>query len=246
VEDADNGDSNVYVYGNVLIKPAFANNGRMIHFGGDNAIVDRTGTLFFFNNTCIVKTENRNVYLFQITETGADVIAENNIFYKSSGMANNLYLFDMSREDNISGENNWFPDSTLGTAVLSSNLFGEAPGFADAENDDYHLTDTAQVKDIVRGYFFPGGYVLDKQYVRHQSFESRYDDGQLDLGAYELARTLCPADLEPDGRVDAGDLNVLAGSFGQTGAANDIDNDKDMDGRDLYEMAVVFNRNCAP
>ncbi len=246
VEDANNGVSNVYAYGNILIKPAFANNGRMIHFGGDNASVERTGTLYFFNNTCIVKTANRNVYLFQITEAGADVIADNNIFYKPAGMAATLYLYDASRENNITGENNWLPDNAMETGLLSSSLFGENPGFADAQNDDYHLTDTAQVKDIVRNYSFPGGYDLDKQYVRHLSFESRPDDGKPDLGAYELGGAVCPADLVPDGCVDVGDLNVLAGGFGQTGADIDIDNDQDMDGRDLYEMALVFNQNCTP
>ena len=246
VEDADNGVSDVYAYGNVLIKPAYANNGRMIHFGGDNASVERTGTLFFFNNTCIVKTANRNVYLFQMTEDGANVIADNNIFYKPAGLSNDLYLYDTGREDNLTGENNWLTGSTLEMGLLSSSLFGETPGFADAENDDYHLTDTAQVKDIVQGYTFPGGYVPDRQYVKHRFFEARPDDGQLDLGAYGAAGSSCPADLEPDGRVDVGDLIVLAGDFGQTSTDKDIDGDMDMDGRDLYEMAVAFNQDCTP
>nr|WP_319394162.1 PKD domain-containing protein [uncultured Desulfobacter sp.] len=246
VEDGDNGVSDAYVYGNVLIKPAYANNGRMIHFGGDNAAIHRTGTLYFFNNTCIIKTVNRQVVLFQITETGADVIADNNIFYKPAGISLPLYLCDPYREDNLTGENNWLRDSILGAELLSSSLLGETPGFIDAGNDDYHLADAAPVKDIIQGDLFPGGYVPDKQYVKHLAFESRPDDGRLDIGAFELAGPPCPADLEPDGRIDAGDMVLLAGDFGLPGEAADIDGDGDMDGRDLYEMAENFNTDCTP
>ncbi len=246
VEDEGNGVSNAYVYGNILIKPAYAENGRMIHFGGDQTDVDRTGTLFFFNNTCVVKTTNRNVYLFQITENGANVIADNNIFYQPAHIPISLYLYDTSRQSNITGENNWLPDDTLGTSRLSASLFGEDPGFEDTGNDDYHLTDESPATDIVEDYTFPDTVVLDRQYVMHQASEPRPDDGLLDLGAYESAPLSCPGDLDLNGRVDAFDLALLADDFGKTGTVEDIDGDNDMDGKDLYQMAAGFNQACPP
>ncbi len=246
VEDAGNGVSNAYVYGNILIKPAYADNGRMIHFGGDQYDADRTGTLFFFNNTCVVKTTNRNVYLFQITEDRANVIADNNIFYQPPHIPTSLYLYDTSREPNLTGENNWVPDDTLGTSLLSSSLSGEDPGFEDAGNDDYHLAEESPAKDIVEDYTFPDAMVPDRQYVMHQASEPRPDDGRLDLGAYESAGSSCPGDLDHNGRVDAFDLILLVADFGKTSAVEDVDGDNDMDGKDLYQMAAGFNQACPP
>ena len=47
-----------YVYGNVIIRGKTPT-GTMIHYGGDSGVLDdyRKGTLFFYDNTVIVKND---------------------------------------------------------------------------------------------------------------------------------------------------------------------------------------------
>jgi hypothetical protein len=189
VEDADNGVSDAYVYGNVLIKPAAANNSRMIHFGGDQAGIARSGTLHFFNNTCVVKTTNRDVRIFQVSEPGAHVVVDNNIFYKDQAILTDLYVYETSGQSNITGSDNWLAQGALAGDVLLNSLTGLEPGFVNGTSDDYHLAANAAVIDGVTGYTFPGGHTLDVQYVVHRDYEPRPQLGALDLGAFELRPT---------------------------------------------------------
>ena len=185
VEDASNGVSNAYVYGNILIKPAYANNSRMIHFGGDNPDVNRDGILYFFNNTCIIKTVNKNVNIFQISEMDASVVALNNIFYKGHSSTNLLYVYESDFTNNVSGNNNWLVNGTKKSEVFSNSIFGDNPGFVNVDSDNYHLSSDSNVIDTVQDFQAPQGYIVNKQYVRHMKSEIRSVDGKLDSGAYE-------------------------------------------------------------
>ena len=93
----------------------------------DNPSAGRAGTLHFFNNTCIVKTVNRDATLFQIDETDTYVVADNNVFFQSGGGTNHVYLHGSDQQDKISGANNWFTDGTLDTDSLSDSLFEPTP-----------------------------------------------------------------------------------------------------------------------
>ena len=185
VEDSSSGASNAYVYGNILIKPPYANNSRMIHFGGDNPDVSREGVLYFYNNTCIIKTVNKDVRIFKISEMGASVVAQNNIFYKGKSSNNLLYAYESSFANNISGKNNWFVNDTQRTEVFSNSIFGDNPGFVNVDTDNYHLTSDSIVIDTIQNFQAPQGYIANKQYVKHMKSEIRIDDGKLDPGAYE-------------------------------------------------------------
>ncbi len=183
VEDSKNGTANAYVYGNVIIKPPSTNNGRMIHFGGDITSNIRTGTLYFFNNTCVFQAGRRG-YLFQISSNQAHVVAENNIFFKQSSY--DLAAWTGNR--NISGQHNWIILGMLGSDVFTDSISGADPGFANISGQDFALTATSPCVDVVRDFRPPADQSLSYQYIKHLSFETRTDDGALDLGAFEVKR----------------------------------------------------------
>lgn len=130
VAEADYG--NAYVYGNILLNEIDDNDDyvsamRITHFGADNFADDsngsctasspsicRTGTLYFYNNSVIIK-DYRNIAqnsdwvqdrLFEISIAGATVDIRNNIFhlYAPNGYPN-LTLMDRHGTANLNGTN---------------------------------------------------------------------------------------------------------------------------------------------
>lgn len=184
VEDSKNGISNAYVYGNIIKKPSVTNNGRMIHFGGDISTDIRRGTLYFFNNTCIFGAQ-RDGALFSISSANANVVADNNIFFKSS----TAQLSTWSGHANITGSNNWLSQGIINPDVLTGNLLGTTPGFTNISANDYTLQATSPCVNVVNNFSAPAGQNLDNQYIPHLNFEARPKDSSLDLGAFERKST---------------------------------------------------------
>ncbi|MDY6864227.1 MAG: hypothetical protein SV062_14730 [Thermodesulfobacteriota bacterium] len=184
VDNDDNGVSDAYVYGNVIIKPADTDNNRMIHFGGDGGGGDipRAGTLYFFNNTCIINAVASAGRIFEISSPDANIVADNNIFYKNTGTPITVWRTNQ----NIRGNYNWLSDTITEVDVFTNNIIGEFPGFFDFDNKDFHLKDTSVCIDVVTDYTFPLNHNLEYQYVKELSFESRIiTNNALDLGAFE-------------------------------------------------------------
>lgn len=183
--DSDYGEgvrANAYVYGNVIIKPEVTNNSRMINFGGESQERPRKGTLYFFNNTCIVNSERDwgTRRLFETSSDSANVIADNNIFY----MNDNSYELWAGRP-NITGSNNWFSEIARGDTLLENGLRGENPGFVDVENRDFHIVEGSPGIDVIRDYEFPEGHELLYQYLHPTGFEERpITNNALDIGAF--------------------------------------------------------------
>lgn len=193
VDDSSNAENiNAYVYGNIIVKPEFTNNGRMIHFGDDGG-ANRARTLYFFNNTCVINS-NKTVTLFKISAAAANVIADNNIFFRSlDNYDTNLW----GTNGNISGDNNWFSSGVSDMQKLQHNNLGTI-SFGDVENQDYHLKSGSSCIDIVSNYNFPEGHTLSYQYVRDLQKEERPVDDKLDLGAYEYVNTTSAVKLEKE------------------------------------------------
>lgn len=75
-------------------------------------------------------------------------------------------------------------------------LAGSAPGFADVANQDYRLASGSAAINAgvaLHADVLPANNVI-RQYVRHQSSESRPVSGAFDLGAFEFA-TLAPMQI---------------------------------------------------
>lgn len=181
VEDASNGaPSNAYVYGNVIFKPADTNNGRIVHYGGDQGGTTRSGTCYFFNNTVIINNSSTSTRLFQISKSGCSVQANYNIFYRNTTGTVNVY----DGYQNISGSYNWLSDGISQQSLFSDNVVGTDPGFVDFATKNFGLTAGSPCLDRVASPSFPAGHTLDKQYLPHENYEARSDTGNLDLGAF--------------------------------------------------------------
>jgi hypothetical protein len=78
----------------------------------------------------------------------------------------------------------------------NTSVLGSAPGFANEAGQDYHLASGSACVNMgiaLNAAVLPVNDVV-RQYVKHQGNEVRPNDGQLDIGAFELAGGP-PADL---------------------------------------------------
>ncbi len=226
VEDSRNGVSDAFVYGNVIIKPAATNNGRLIHFGQDGG-THVSGVLHFFHNT-IINRAGRTVYLFRLSSSNRTAQVHGNIFHKEN--TSPVYLCgDAAMLGRISGSANWFHTGTNELGALLTNHLGTNPGFANPGAGDYHPTADAPVVNQAVGFVLPMGHAPDLEYVPHLGAQVRPTFGPLDLGAYEYAPEdpTCTVDLDQDGDADGEDLARFCLQY---------------DGDCLSEMAESFGR----
>ncbi len=180
--------ADAYVYGNVIIKPDNSENSRIVHFGADNPGSYRLGTCYFYNNTCIIKDTRTwgTRRIFNLSDSVANIIADNNIFYKADAATYDL----MSGTSNLSGSDNWFSNNITGTSTLNSSLSGTTPGFVNVSSEDYQLQTTSPCYNVLSSYSYPTNYNLSEQYVKHMQRIPRPINGNIDLGAFEISLPL--------------------------------------------------------
>ncbi len=183
--DSDYGEdvaANAYVYGNVIIKPPNTHNSRCIHFGGEDRNRPRKGTMYFFNNTVVIKSHRDwgTRRIFELSSDSAQAVVDNNILF----MNDNSYAI-WAGNPNLRGSNNWISEIGHGDSVFVDNIIGDDPGFVDFENQDFHLAEHSPCIDVVEGYMFPDGHDILFQYVPHLDFEHRpITNDALDIGAF--------------------------------------------------------------
>jgi hypothetical protein len=195
-----------YVYGNIVIRGT-APSGSMIHYGGDSGVFEnyRKGTLFFYDNTVVVKNDAYPPYsstaIFELSTNEERLDSRNNVYF-STVVPDDLHAIGMlgSRDQTSSGmatfsgdwvKNGWTAhDLTLGARIdlrakvhdLEKMTRGDLPGFADLATEDYSLTAAASVgvpvalEPDLRPELLP-----TSQYVKHQRWRSRAN--RLTLGA---------------------------------------------------------------
>lgn len=185
-----------YVYGNILIKQDGGNN-QAVHYGGDSGTTAnyRKGKLYFYNNTLYsIRAGNSVVMRLSTNEETAD--ARNNIFFNTAAGTSMAMLAEAGT---LNLANNWaktgwrnsheggaFAGSVTGGTTM---VTGTSPGFVDAANQDFKLTQaaaavnagTALLADVL-----PTHDVV-RQYVKHQLTEPRPVNAAFDLGAYEFS-----------------------------------------------------------
>lgn len=183
-----------FVYGNVLIEPDGAGNRQIVHYGGDsvNTTIYRKGTLYFFNNT-VVSTRSDRTTLFRLSTNEESADVRNNVFYVSAG-GDTLSLLDADGVVDLS--HNWMKAgwvSTFGTLTGTIHDDGTAietavPGFSNEGAQDFHLAEGSDCEDAgtaLNGAVLPD-HALLYQLEKARVLEARPDDGQLDVGAFEV------------------------------------------------------------
>ena len=187
-----------YVYGNVIIRGAMPS-GTMIHYGGDSGVFEnyRKGTLFFYNNTVVVKNDGYPPYartaVFELSTNEERLDSRNNVYF-STVVPDDLHAIGMlgGRDQVISGtatfagdwvKNGWTAhDLTRGANVaikaqvrdLDKMKRGDLAGFRDFAAEDYSLAAGASVGvPVTLRPDVPIELLPISQYVKHQRDRSR-------------------------------------------------------------------------
>jgi hypothetical protein len=96
IASADPEFHKTYVYGNILFNGPF-DGGNLVHYGGDsgNTAAYRKGILFFFNNTVVIRGEERtrwNTAVFRLETRDEQADVRNNIVFREG--STHLFLSD--------------------------------------------------------------------------------------------------------------------------------------------------------
>jgi hypothetical protein len=176
-----------YVYGNVLLEHTNDGNSQIVHYGGDNTeTYYRKGALHFFNNTVISKRVG-NTTLLRLSSNDEYADCRNNIIWVSDS-GDHLALLDENGRLRMAPT--WLSTNFVvshqspfnGTVSYGGGLQqGAAPGFLDADADDYSLQPGSPCIAAGTGTAQPIAW----QYSLHQAGVPR-SDGGADLGAFAL------------------------------------------------------------
>ncbi len=205
-----------FVYGNVLVEPDGAGNSQIAHFGGDNGTTaNYRGTLYFWNNTVVSTRTDHTTLLRLSTNAQTAYVTGNLVLVTASG--NNLALSDGAGTLRHGG--NWYKPgyvssfSTVSGSVVDTggNVTGTDPGFVDQAGQDFHLLASSPVRGkAVAPPAETSAYPLSRQYVKHQSSESRPQGSTLDIGAFGFGIS-DGGTGSPDGGVEAPDSGTGPG-----------------------------------
>jgi hypothetical protein len=205
-----------YVYGNIITRGTPS--GSLIHYGGDSGVFDdyRKGTLFFYNNTVIIKNDGYHDYtntaVFELSTNEEHLDSRNNVYF-SDIEPDALHPIGVlgSRDQVSSGiatfAGDWLKkgwtahDLTPGSKVdlkaqvqgFEKLTRGDLPGFRDLKGEDYALAGQGSAgpagsagTPVALQPAVPVELLPTMQYVKHQRGRPR---GQpLTVGALDGAR----------------------------------------------------------
>jgi len=188
-----------WVYGNVLLLGARASS-RPIHYGGDNGAENmyRKGTLFFYDNTMVITTNEKDLYYMAVLQLETDdesADVRNNLIYRS-GTTHLSWLFE---KGTARLGVNWISNGvttavdrgptvkvTAKTEMLpgGKTINGDSPGFVNAAADDYCLVPSSPARNAAGDLApLPSSLPPTLQYKKHQSAAPRRPERK-DLGAF--------------------------------------------------------------
>ncbi len=217
-EDSDNlvnhpAYRKTFVYGNILLEGEGEGNSQMVHYGGDsgNQSIYRKGTLYFYNNT-LMSTRSGNTTLLRLSTNDEFADLHNNIVHVS---ADGSRLALLASNGQLEIRNNWFKTGyrvshDTFSGVLTDNgssIIGDDPGFEDLSQGSYYLEEYSGAKDAgtaLRPELL-SAHPVSRQYVYQTESEDRYDDGSLDIGAFEYWHILA-GDVDNSGSIDLADV----------------------------------------
>jgi hypothetical protein len=189
-----------WVYGNVVILGARASS-RPIHYGGDNGSENmyRKGTLFFYDNTMVISTSEKEQYYMAVLQLETDdesADVRNNLIYRSGSTHLSWLLEKGTARLGV----NWISNGVTTavdrgptvrvTAKLEmlpdgKTITGDNPGFANPAASDYCLARTSPARNAA-GALAPGlgpSLLPTSQYKKHQAVVHRSSERK-DLGAF--------------------------------------------------------------
>ncbi|MFN8633050.1 MAG: hypothetical protein U0893_04285 [Chloroflexota bacterium] len=205
------------VYGNIMVNGA-SGSSNMIHYGGDSGVEDvyRKGTLFFYNNTVVVRADvggRALTALFDVSTPDETVDARNNVIVvRPATSGGQPTVLTWMRDDGklvlsanwaTPGVKEWRADKAPakgGITGLDKIVSGNDPGFANEAGGDFTLKDGSPAADVA----VPLNEVpirlkatVDFEYVHPASGRPRPAVAARDMGA--LAGAGATASAAPSG-----------------------------------------------
>ena len=215
-----------FIYGNYLVE-GMSGNRQVIHFGGDMGGVYRKKG-YFYNNTIVSTRTDATTVVRESGGPSSVFDCRNNIIYTTS--AGSTIEISNDSDGVVNMTHNWLKPGYLlaggsGGTVNDdgTSVTGTAPGFTNEGAQDYTITSSSPCKNAgtsLHADAIAAGHYLYYQYVKHQTYETRTNDGQIDIGAYEVPGGQVP-DLVittsslPNGQVTIAYSQALQATGGQ-------------------------------
>ncbi len=183
-----------FVYGNVLYERADDGNSQIVHYGGDGggSAMYRKGTLYFHHNTVISKRSGNTTLLRLSTNDESADVRDNVLYVTATG--NRLAMLDSNGSLDLTRnwiKTGWVASHSGGNPDVANlgQVLGSAPGFVDFAAENFELADGSACLDtsVALASAAVPDHVPVREYVKHQTWRPRPDDGTRDLGAYEHA-----------------------------------------------------------
>jgi parallel beta-helix repeat protein len=196
-----------YVYGNVIIRGTTPS-GTMIHYGGDSGTLGdyRKGTLFFYNNTVIVRNDSYPAYtrtgVFELTTNDEQLDSRDNVYFSTAVPDELRAVGLLGSRDNVSSgvatfagdwvKRGWTahgltPGANIELRAVVHDLDkmkrGDVPGFRDVKGEDYALGAPGPVAAVSLRPTVPLELLPTAQYVKHQQGKPRAEP--LTVGALD-------------------------------------------------------------
>ena len=205
--DAPN--ANVTLIGNVIVRPASAdNNSQVILWGSDNpADSGRNGSLWAIANTFVLAHPSNRLFHAISPAPGSQIHLLNSIVHATvsgTGLA-----ADVTTAAILVGSNDWISSQVTTAGALTGVLTGASPGFVSAS--DLHLgpgspaigAGLAGVTAVDGSGSVVSG-VPDQEFAAPLGTRSRAAASALDLGAYGFTTTVSDGGTADAGAMDAG------------------------------------------
>jgi len=221
--DAPN--ANVTLLGNVIVRPASAdNNSQVILWGTDNAAdPGRNGSLYAINNTFVLANSSNRLFHAINPAAGSQIHLVNSIVHATvtgTGLA-----ADATTAAILVGSNDWISSQVTTAGTLTGSLTGANPGFVSAS--DLHLAaGSPAIGAGAAGVTYVDGTgsvvsgVPDQEFAGPVGTRPRAAASALDLGAYGFA--LASDGGTPDaGAADAGAADAGTADGGAPDAGSD-------------------------
>jgi hypothetical protein len=183
--------STTLVYGNNLIEGPDQGNGQIIHYGGDsgNESWYRKGVLHLYHNT-IVSLREDNTTLLRLSSESESADVRNNIVHVTDETGN-LAMSDGSGAMILT--DNWLTAGWVdthgmltGSVMDMGNLESSDPGFYDNGEYEYFYLSDGSMCIGAAGELHPDADPVEWHYSTVPNSFPRPDDGDPDIGAFEL------------------------------------------------------------